>query len=81
MTTVKIKAELHEEIEHSDLKLLKMIYALIKEYREEDNSELADKRYQLIKSERESYLRGEGRTYSWEETKNYILSKNRPNEL
>jgi len=81
MTTVEIKAEIHDEIEHSDLRLLKMIYALIREYREDDDRELADKRYQLIKNERESYLRGEGRTYSWEETKNYILSKNRPNEL
>lgn len=35
MNAVEIKAKLHEEIESSDERLLKMIYALVKEYKSE----------------------------------------------
>jgi hypothetical protein len=81
MTTVEIKAELHEEIEHGDPRLLKMIYALIKEYREDDGEDIADERLQLVLRERERYLRGEGRSYTWAELKNMAISRNRPHEL
>lgn len=35
MTTAEIKNHLHEEIENCDSRLLKMIYALLKEYKGE----------------------------------------------
>ena len=79
MTTADIKVKLHEEIEHSDSKLLKMIYALVREYHDSDDT-LMDKRKLLIREERERYLRGEGKSYSWEEVKKMATGK-RPNEL
>jgi hypothetical protein len=80
MNTAEIKVRLHEEIEHSDVKLLKMLYALITEYRNEPEL-LEDKRKALILEERKKYLRGEGKSYSWEDVKNIALNKNRRNEL
>lgn len=79
MNTPEIRTMLHEQIDHSDEKLLKMIYALVKEY---NNPETAsDNRKHLIEEERAKYLRGEGRSYSWEEVKKIAISKDRPNDL
>jgi len=78
MTTAEIKSRLHEEIEHSDEKLLRMIYLLLKEYQGEDNEDAAEIRKQLVREEREKYLAGEGRSYNWEEVKKMAFSKQRP---
>ncbi|GAA4463444.1 hypothetical protein GCM10023093_11920 [Nemorincola caseinilytica] len=79
MNTPEIRTLLHEEIEHGDDRLLKMIYAIVKEYNEADD--VASKRKQLIEEERSKYLKGEGRSYSWQEVKNMAIHKDRPNEL
>ena len=72
MTVVEIKTQLHEQIEHSDEKLLKMIYALVKEYGEEES--IDDARRKLIAAERSQYLAGIGRSYSWDEVKQMAIS-------
>ena len=74
MTVVEIKTQLHEQIDHSDEKLLKMIYALVKEYGEEETESIDDARRKLIQSERNQYLAGVGRSYSWEEVKQMAIS-------
>lgn len=79
MNTPEIRTMLHEEIDHSDEKLLKMIYALVREYNNPDT--VSDTRKHLIEEERAKYLRGEGRSYSWEEVKKIATSKDRPNDL
>lgn len=82
MNTTEIKTLLHEEIEHGDDKLLKMIYAMIREYNEVDEvAEIDEKRWQLIQEERAQYLRGEGRTYTWQEVKDMAINKKRPIDL
>ena len=47
--------------------------------REESN--VADQRKVLIQEEREKYLRGEGRSRSWEEVKGMALNKDQRNGL
>jgi len=82
MNTLEIKTLLHEEIEHGDDKLLKMIYAMIREYNEvEEVQEIDEKRWQLIQEERAQYLRGEGRTYSLQEIRDMAANKKRPDDL
>ncbi len=79
MNTPEIRTLLHEEIDHSDEKLLKMIYALVKEYN--DSESVSDRRKHLIEEERARYLRGDGRSYSWEEVKKMATGKDRPDEI
>ncbi|MCF8451187.1 MAG: hypothetical protein K9G49_15035 [Taibaiella sp.] len=79
MNTIEIRARLHEEIEHCDDRLLKMIFAIINEYKDADN--LDENRKQLVIEERAKYLKGEGKSYSWEEVKKIALSKDRPNDF
>lgn len=79
MNTPEIRTLLHEEIDHSDEKLLKMIYALVKEYNHSES--VSDRRKHLIEEERARYLRGDGRSYSWEEVKKMATGKDRPDEI
>ena len=89
METVDMRKELHQYIDEGDDTLVKLVYELVKEYRHEDyhitvdevkeygeskERQLEDKRRRLIMEEREQYLKGEGRTYTWEEVKQSILS-------
>jgi hypothetical protein len=77
MTVVEIKNKLHQQIDTSDERLLKMIYALVKEYKEEGD-DIDEARMTLIMEERERYLAGEGKSYSWEEVKDMAINKKRP---
>ncbi|MBL7693179.1 MAG: hypothetical protein JNM41_16415 [Flavipsychrobacter sp.] len=97
MNTPEIRTLLHEEIDQSDEKLLKMIYALVKEYNDSesvsdrrkhliekeynDSESVSDRRKHLIEEERAKYLRGDGRSYSWEEVKKMATGKDRPDEI
>ena len=76
MTVVEMKNRLHQQIDNSDEKLLKIIYAVVNEYGTEDDIEESRKR--LIQAEREQYLAGAGRSYSWDEVKNMAIKGTRP---
>lgn len=75
-----MKEKLHEEIEHSDEKLLKMIYALVTEYHSDEES-VEDARLRLVLTEREKHVKGEGKTYSWQEVRNMAANRQKPNGL
>lgn len=77
MTVLEIKSQLHEQIEHSDERLLKIIYAIVKEYGQETD-DIDDVRKKLILAERERYLTGTGKSYSWEEVKNMAVNNKKP---
>lgn len=79
MNTIEIRTRLHEEIDQSDDRPLKMIFAIINEYKDADN--IDESRKQLVMEERAKYPNGEGKSYSWEEVKNIALSKGRPNDF
>jgi hypothetical protein len=46
-----------------------------------EESEEIDQRKKLIQQERERYLRGEGKSFSWEEVKTMALNKDKRNGL
>lgn len=80
MNTVDLKDKLHEEIEHSDEKLLKMIYALVTEYHA-DTDDIDDARMKLVLAEREQYLKGDGQTYTWQQVKDMAINRQKPNGI
>jgi hypothetical protein len=47
----------------------------------QNETDAVDLRKQLIQEEREKYLRGEGRSFSWEEVKNMALNKDQRHGL
>lgn len=73
MNTVILKEKLHQYIDDSDDKLLKIMYAIAKEYNEDDNIDDAD--ISLLESRREKRLSGESKLYSWADAKQMITVK------
>lgn len=47
----------------------------VKEMIDGENYVLSDEQMALVMAEREKYLRGEGKTYSWDEVKDMMRSK------
>ena len=72
MSTVIIKEELHKYIDQSDDKLLKMIYALVREYQHE---ELSIRNITDLENRTAKRKSGESKTYNWQEAKNMITGK------
>ena len=79
MTMLEIKNKLHQKIDSGDDKLLRIIYAMVKEYTD-DEDDIDEARKNLVMEERARYLAGEGKSYSWEEVKNMALNNRRPND-
>jgi hypothetical protein len=46
-----------------------------------DDADVLDLRKQLIQEERQKYLRGEGKSFSWEDVKGMALNKEKRNGL
>lgn len=46
-----------------------------------DEADVLDPRKKLIQEEREKYLRGDGKSFTWEEVKMMALNKDRRNGL
>lgn len=77
MQTTSIRQRLHQYVDKSDDKLLKLMYALAKEYNEDDDFEydFTAEDIKLFDERREKRLRGESKTYSWQEAKDIITGK------
>lgn len=77
MQTISIRERLHQYIDKSDDKLLKLLYALAKEYNEDDDFEyeFTAEDMQLFDERREKRLTGESKTYTWPEAKEMITGK------
>jgi hypothetical protein len=46
-----------------------------------EETDVADLRKQIIQEERQKYLRGEGKSFNWEEVKEMALNKDKRNGL
>ena len=74
MNTNVIKEKLHGYIENSDDQLLKLMFAIAREYNEEDDSyEFTDEEIKTFEERRNSRLSGKSKTYSWQEAKQKII--------
>lgn len=70
MNTTVVCKKLHDFIDIVGDKKAEAIYTLF-----EDEMDTDAQRKKLILSEREKYLRGEGKSYSWNEVKEMALNK------
>ena len=80
MQTTQIRQKLHQYIDDSDEKLLKLLFAVAKEHNDDDDFEyeFTAEDIKEFDSRREKRLSGETRTYSWEEAKDIITGKKTP---
>jgi len=78
MQTTHIREKLHQYIDSSDEKLLKLMFALAKEYNDEDDFdyEFTSDDIKIFDERRQKRLNGESKTYSWNEAKKMITRKN-----
>lgn len=76
MTTLNIRQRLHHFIDTIEDKKAVAIYTLL-----EDEMDADAQRKKLVIAEREKYLKGEGRSYSWEEVKAMATDKTMRNGI
>ena len=82
MESVILKEKLQEYIDMGDDKLLKLMYAVAKEYIEiEDEYELTEEQVAELDARREKRISGESKGYSWDEAKKIITGEMRINGL
>ncbi len=73
MSTDLLKLQLVERLlRTNDEGLLKKVADLFRTEASEDEDGLTDEHYNIVKERYEEYKRGEGRSYTWEETKAMI---------
>lgn len=76
MEMTNIRQKLHQFIDTIEDKKAEAIYTL---FEDEIDSDL--QRRKLILAERQKYLRGEGKSYSWEEVKQMAINKGKRNAI
>jgi len=78
MQTIHIREKLHQYIDNSDEKLLKLMFALAKEYNDEDDLdyEFTSEDIKVFDERRKKRLNGESKTHSWVEAKSMLTRKN-----
>lgn len=82
MENAVIKEELRKYIDIGDEKLLKLMYALAKEYTEmEDEYELTNDQIEELDRIREMRISGESKGYSWSEAKKIIVGEKKLDDL
>ena len=70
MTSSIIRQKLHQFIDTIEDKKASAIYALL-----EDEMDTASIRKKLVMAEREKYIMGKGKSYSWDEVKAMATNK------
>ena len=68
-----IRQKLHRYVDIGDKKLLKLLYAIPKEYTEDDDFEyeFSEEEIKVFVERRTERLSGENKTYSWKGCQNY----------
>jgi hypothetical protein len=77
MEAGNIRQKLHQYIDRGDNKLLNLMYAVAREYNEDDDFEyqFTDEEIKLFEERSAKRLSGESKTYSWQEAKEIITGK------
>lgn len=77
MEATDIREKLHNYVNNSDEKLLKLLYALAKEYNDEDSFEyeFSQEDIEDFEQRKAKRISGESKTYSWKEAKEIISGK------
>ncbi len=70
MSTLDLRNTVKEYINTADTRLLKMIKALAESYQsEEQDLTLSEEQYKMIDKRREAHLKGESKSFTWDEVK------------
>jgi len=77
MDTVELKSKLHMQIEASDELLLNIVFDFMNEYTQDEGADADSSRKKIIMAERENYLIGKSRSYTWEEVKKIAVEGKR----
>jgi hypothetical protein len=77
MESGSLRQKLHQYVDQGDDKLLKLMYAVAKEYNEDDDFEyqFTDEEIKLFEERTGKRLTGESKTYSWKDAKEIITGK------
>jgi hypothetical protein len=67
-STLDIRKKIHEFIDHADDRILKIINAIILTEEETDKMK-PQSFYEELDKRKEKYLKGESKSYTWEEVK------------
>jgi hypothetical protein len=72
-----LRQKLHQYVEQGDDKLLKLMYAVAKEYNEDDDFEyqFTEEELRLFEERTAKRLGGESKTFSWKDAKEIITGK------
>lgn len=72
-----LRQKLYQYIDQGDDKLLKLMYAVAKEYNDDDDFEyhFTDEEIKLFEERTAKRLSGESKTYSWKEAKEIITGQ------
>tara|TARA_R110002049_G_scaffold66281_1_gene173168 strand:- start:868 stop:1101 length:234 start_codon:yes stop_codon:yes gene_type:complete len=70
MAILDLRNTVKEYINTADIRLLKMIKALAETYQnDEQELTLSEEQYQIIDKRREAHLKGESKSFTWEQVK------------
>ncbi len=71
MATLDLRNTVKAYINTADIRLLKMIKALAESYQsdEQETLTLSEEQYQIMDKRRESHLKGESKSFTWEQVK------------
>ena len=75
MQTTHIRQKLHNYVDEGDEKLLKLMYAIAKEYN--DEYEFTDEEIRIFEQRKAKRLSGESKSFSWEEAKEIIAGESK----
>lgn len=70
MTTIDLRNTVKDYINTADKRLLKMMIALAESYQnDEDELILSADQYEMIDKRRDAHLKGDSKSFTWEEVK------------
>ncbi|MBU2950461.1 addiction module protein [Tamlana agarivorans] len=70
MVTLALREAVKEYVNNADVRLLKMIKALAESYQEDEQElSLSEEQYQIIDKRRAAHLKGESKSFTWEQVK------------
>jgi len=77
MEPANLRQKLHQYVDKGDDKLLKLMYAVAREYSDEDDFEyqFTDEEIKLFEERTAKRHSGESKTYSWKDAKEIITGK------
>lgn len=70
MATLDLKSTVLQYVNTADIRLLKMLKALAETYQnDEQELTLSEEQYKMIDARREAHLKGESKSFTWEQVK------------